>query len=85
MFPDTLDEGGKPSGWKDGTLADVADLNPESWARATYPTEIRYVDLSNTKWGTVEINRGSRQRKRAEPSAENIASRRHHRWDSSPW
>jgi type I restriction enzyme S subunit len=58
MFPDTLDEGGKPSGWKDGTLADVADLNPESWARATYPTEIRYVDLSNTKWGTVESTEG---------------------------
>ena len=28
MFPDALDDAGKPEGWKEGTLADVADLNP---------------------------------------------------------
>jgi type I restriction enzyme, S subunit len=54
LFPDVVDGTGKPAGWKDGTLADVAKLNPESWGRSTYPDQIRYVDLSNTKWGTVE-------------------------------
>jgi type I restriction enzyme S subunit len=36
------------------TLANVADLNPESWSRRDYPAEIRYVDLSNTKWGIIQ-------------------------------
>jgi type I restriction enzyme S subunit len=36
------------------TLADIADLNPESWSSKNYPAEIRYVDLSNTKWGTIQ-------------------------------
>jgi type I restriction enzyme S subunit len=36
------------------TLADVADLNPESWTPTDYPAEIRYVDLSNTKWGVIQ-------------------------------
>jgi type I restriction enzyme S subunit len=35
-------------------LSDVASLNPESWSRATYPETVEYVDLSNTKWGTIE-------------------------------
>jgi type I restriction enzyme S subunit len=36
------------------TLADVADLNPENWSSKNYPAEIRYVDLSNTKWGAIQ-------------------------------
>ncbi len=36
------------------TLADVADLNPESWSPRHYPAEIRYVDLSKTKWGIIQ-------------------------------
>jgi len=36
------------------TLADIADLNPESWSRKNYPAEIRYIDLSNTKWGAIQ-------------------------------
>ena len=54
MFPDALDDVGKPVGWRQGTLAAVAGLNPESWSASTYPDEIRYVDLSNTKWGAIE-------------------------------
>ncbi len=54
LFPDTLDEDGKPAGWNAGALSDVASLNPESWSRAAYPEAVDYVDLSNTKWGTIE-------------------------------
>jgi type I restriction enzyme S subunit len=54
LFPDTLDEDGKPDGWSVGTLSHVANLNPESWSRANYPDSVDYVDLSNTKWGTIE-------------------------------
>jgi type I restriction enzyme S subunit len=54
LFPDTLDEDGKPDGWSVGTLSHVANLNPESWSRANYPDSVDYVDLSNTKRGTIE-------------------------------
>lgn len=54
LFPDGFDAEGRPEGWKEGTLAEVAELNTETWKRSTYPDVIRYVDLSNTKWGTVQ-------------------------------
>lgn len=54
LFPDRLDDEGKPEGWSGGSLSDFAVLNPESWSRANYPERIDYVDLSNTKWGTIE-------------------------------
>jgi type I restriction enzyme S subunit len=54
LFPDALDEDGKPEGWIAGSLSDVASLNPEGWSRANYPDTVDYVDLSNTKWGTIE-------------------------------
>jgi type I restriction modification DNA specificity protein len=37
------------------TLADITDLNSESWSAKNYPPEIRYVDLSNTKWGVIQM------------------------------
>ena len=54
LFPDRLDDEGNPAGWKNGTLAEYASLNPESWSRSNYPARIQYVDLSGTKWGTIE-------------------------------
>lgn len=55
LFPDRFeDSGGIPVGWKSGTLAEYAELNPESWSKSTVPREIAYVDLANTKWGKVE-------------------------------
>ncbi len=54
LFLDRLDDEGKPEGWHEGTLSDIASLNPESWSRANYPDTVDYVDLSNTKWGTIE-------------------------------
>lgn len=51
-----------PKGWRLGTLEDLAVLNPESWSKETRPEIIDYVDLSNTKWGTVEaITRYARE------------------------
>jgi type I restriction enzyme S subunit len=55
LFPDGLDDDRKPEGWKNGTLAEYANLNPESWSRSSFPARIRYVDLSKTKWGTIEF------------------------------
>jgi len=38
----------------EGTLADIASLNSESWIPATAPETVAYIDLSNTKWGVIE-------------------------------
>jgi type I restriction enzyme S subunit len=39
--------------WVDGTLEDLADLNPEVWPSRDRPSVLRYVDLSGTKWGRI--------------------------------
>ncbi len=54
LFPDALDDEGKPVGWLCSTLTALADMNPQSWSRKNHPEEIEYVDLANTKWGRVE-------------------------------
>jgi type I restriction enzyme S subunit len=57
LFPDSFEDsalGEIPKGWEVGTLADFADLNPESWSKSTVPDYIEYVDLANTKWGRIE-------------------------------
>jgi len=57
LFPDRLVDselGPIPEGWKVGTLADLAVLNPEVWKTETRPAKIIYVDLSNTKWGRID-------------------------------
>jgi type I restriction enzyme S subunit len=36
------------------SLSEFSSLNPESWTKRTRPEQIRYVDLSNTKWGRIE-------------------------------
>ena len=37
-----------------GDLSEYASLNPESWSETNRPESVAYVDLSNTKWGTIE-------------------------------
>jgi type I restriction enzyme S subunit len=54
LFPDALDDDGKPQGWNNSTLGELAALNPESWSKKNAPAEIEYVDLANTKWGAIE-------------------------------
>jgi type I restriction enzyme S subunit len=57
LFPDSFEDselGEIPRGWEVGTLADLASSNPESWSKETRPPEIKYIDLSNTKWGRIE-------------------------------
>lgn len=57
LFPSRLvdsDLGEIPEGWEPGVLADVSVLNPETRSKATRPSTLRYVDLSNTKWGRIE-------------------------------
>lgn len=54
LFPAVLDADELPEGWAMTTLGEYAHLNPESWTSRTAPAHIRYVDLSNTKWGEIE-------------------------------
>jgi type I restriction enzyme S subunit len=57
LFPDRLVEselGEIPEGWGMTSLSEYSALNPESWTKRTRPAQIRYVDLSNTKWGRIE-------------------------------
>ena len=54
LFPDSFDGDGLPAGWRRGSLRDLARLNPESWTGDTVPEIVDYVDLANTKWGTIE-------------------------------
>jgi type I restriction enzyme S subunit len=60
LFPGAFESsslGEIPQGWRAASLAAVATLNPESWTKPTYPDSIEYVDLANTKWGTIEAIR----------------------------
>ncbi|MDI3259361.1 MAG: restriction endonuclease subunit S [Sinobacteraceae bacterium] len=57
LFPARLVDselGEIPEEWEVGTLADLSILNPEVWTKETRPAELKYVDLSNTKWGRIE-------------------------------
>lgn len=57
LFPNRLvdsDLGEIPEGWAPGTLSDLSALNPEAWSKRNRPARLRYVDLSNTKWGRIE-------------------------------
>ena len=57
LFPDSFaaSESGRmiPKGWQETTLNGIALLNPEAWTARNAPETIVYVDLSNTKWGTI--------------------------------
>jgi type I restriction enzyme S subunit len=54
LFPDRLGDEDLPEGWKPGELAKIADLNSEAWGTKRHPGAVKYVDLANTKWGTIE-------------------------------
>ena len=57
LFPDRFEDselGEIPDGWRSATLADFALMNSESWSRENRPEAVRYVDLSNTKWGRID-------------------------------
>lgn len=54
LFPNRLDDDGRPEGWTIDTLANVSTLNPESWSVKTMPAEIEYLDLSSAKNGEIE-------------------------------
>jgi len=52
LFPDSFEEtelGAVPKGWRVGTLADLSELNPESWTARKHPETVAYVDLANAK------------------------------------
>ena len=54
LFPDSLDDNGRPRGWTFAPLTAFAEVNPETWSSRDAPKQIEYVDLANTKWGRIE-------------------------------
>jgi type I restriction enzyme S subunit len=57
LFPDSFEDselGEIPSGWIDGEIQDVAELNPETWGTRNQPLSVRYLDLSNVKHGKID-------------------------------
>ena len=54
LFPDAFGDDALPVGWREGSLAQLALVNSESWKASNHPAEVEYVDLANTKWGTIE-------------------------------
>ncbi|GBR40686.1 restriction endonuclease S subunit [Acetobacter peroxydans] len=62
LFPDRLDDEGKPEGWLDGTIGNWANLNSLSWKRQNYPETVNYLDLSSVKHGIInDISKMSAQ------------------------
>ena len=58
LFPDRLvpsEPGEMPEGWEVKAIEEIVNINPESWSRSNSPFEVKYVDLANTKWGTIQI------------------------------
>ncbi len=52
LFPATFTDspqGPIPDGWRWGTIADLAVLNPESWTAKKHPNTVAYIDLANAK------------------------------------
>jgi len=58
LFPDSFEEselGLVPKGWRYGTLANLAELNPESWTLKTHPETVNYIDLAGSKSNEINI------------------------------
>lgn len=53
LFPETIGEDEMPSGWRRSDLSELATVNDESWRASDHPDAVDYVDLSNTKWGSI--------------------------------
>ncbi|EET0019008.1 restriction endonuclease subunit S [Escherichia coli] len=56
LFPTAMQEselGDIPAGWQHSDLSKLALLNASSWSKKNAPESLRYVDLANTKWGTI--------------------------------
>ncbi|MEZ8465421.1 restriction endonuclease subunit S [Vibrio splendidus] len=55
LFPEKLvSDTGLPEGWIQGSIADIAKLNGQSWTKKKHPEQVHYVDLANTKNGVIE-------------------------------
>lgn len=54
LVPDRFTPDGLPEGWRSADLSRIAEVNPESWTSTQHPETIEYVDLANTKFGTID-------------------------------
>lgn len=58
LFPDSFEEselGLVPKGWQVGKLADLAELNSESWTTKSHPKTVQYIDLANAKNNEIDV------------------------------
>ena len=83
LFPDRLDDEGKPEGWEVGDLERSRDSNPESWTARHAPETVAYVDLANTKLGNIDKIEHYDWAD-AKPRAAHLACGRHHRCTVRP-
>ena len=57
LFPDQLvpsELGNAPEGWEVKLIKEISNINPESWSRRNSPFEVKYLDIANTRWGTIQ-------------------------------
>lgn len=57
LFPDSFEDselGEIPRGWSVGEIQDIAELNPETWGSRNQPLRVKYLDLSNVKYGKID-------------------------------
>lgn len=55
QFPDALDDDDRPVEWEVGSISDLADTNQQSWTARNHPPFVEYLDLSNAKWGNIDV------------------------------
>lgn len=57
LFPsdfEVSERGPIPKGWRQGTLADLSDLNASKWTARSHPATVKYVDLSSVIRNRIE-------------------------------
>lgn len=59
LFPNSFmldaETGWIPEGWRVGKTSEIASTNPTSWTKKNAPSHVNYIDLSNAKYGCIEV------------------------------
>ena len=79
LFPDALDDEGKPTGWSVTVLSAFADINAESWSKKKSAGRGRVCGSGEHEMGKNRIDSAIRLGLCAEPGKTRSSSRRQHR------
>lgn len=59
LFPNSFvldaEMGWIPEGWRVGKTSEIASTNPTLWTKKNAPSHVNYIDLSNAKYGCIEV------------------------------